>query len=95
MSTLMQALRAHGRDDTLNVLVNDKKRLKHSERQAVEHVQELCMLAANKLDLLYDGYSVLQAMPPAAKARTSAENVSDVLDAVVALLRLPARPTTP
>lgn len=38
-------------------------------------------------DVLFDGYAVLQALGEKAKARTSAENVSDVLDAVVRLIR--------
>lgn len=37
--------------------------------------------------LLFDGYTVLQALAPEAKKRTSAENVADTLDAVVKLLR--------
>ena len=38
-------------------------------------------------DVLFDGYSVMSALSEQAKARTSAENVSDVLDAVVRVLR--------
>lgn len=38
-------------------------------------------------DVLFDGYSVMQALSKQAQARTSAENVSDVLDAVVRVLR--------
>lgn len=38
-------------------------------------------------DLLFDGFAVLQALTPAARARTGADQVSDVLDAVVRLLR--------
>jgi hypothetical protein len=41
-------------------------------------------------DVLFDGYSVLQAMNEDARKRTSPENVSDVLDAVVRLLKSPA-----
>ena len=37
--------------------------------------------------VLFDGFSVMQALDEKAKARTSAENVSDVLDAVVRLMR--------
>lgn len=37
--------------------------------------------------VLFDGFAVLQALDEKAKARTSAENVSDVLDAVVRLMR--------
>lgn len=38
-------------------------------------------------EVLFDGYAVLQGLDDKAKARTSAENVSDVLDAVVRLIR--------
>lgn len=38
-------------------------------------------------DVLFDGFAVLSTLSDKAKARTSAENVSDVLDAVVKLLR--------
>jgi hypothetical protein len=41
-------------------------------------------------EVLFDGYAVSQALSPQAKQRTSLENVSDVLDAVVRLLRHPA-----
>lgn len=44
-------------------------------------------------EVLFDGYAVLQAMSEKAKARTSPENVSDVLDAAVKLIR--AAPTPP
>jgi hypothetical protein len=37
--------------------------------------------------VLFDGFAVLQALNDKAKARTSAENVSDVLDAVVRIMR--------
>lgn len=37
--------------------------------------------------ILFDGYAVLQALDKKAQARTSPESVSDVLDAVVRLLR--------
>jgi hypothetical protein len=37
--------------------------------------------------VLFDGYAVYQAMTDEAKARTSPENVSDVLDAVADLIR--------
>lgn len=38
-------------------------------------------------DVLFDGYAVLQALDVKAKTRTSLENVSDVLDAVVRIMR--------
>lgn len=38
-------------------------------------------------DILFDGWSVLQALTGPAKKRTSPENVSDVLDAVVNILK--------
>lgn len=44
-------------------------------------------------DVLLDGYAVLQALDEKAKGRTSAENVSDVLDAAVRVLR--ARASAP
>jgi hypothetical protein len=37
--------------------------------------------------ILFDGFAVLQALDERAKGRTSADNVSDVLDAVVRLMR--------
>lgn len=37
--------------------------------------------------VVFDGYAVYQALSDKAKARTSAENVSDVLDAVADLIR--------
>lgn len=40
--------------------------------------------------VLFDGYAVLSAMDERARRRTSTENISDVLDAVVRLLRGPA-----
>lgn len=44
-------------------------------------------MAARPPDVLFDGFAVLQALDSKAKVRTSAENVSDVLDAVVRLMR--------
>lgn len=41
--------------------------------------------------ILFDGFAVLQALPPVRRARTSPENVGDVLDAVVAILRATPR----
>lgn len=38
-------------------------------------------------EVLFDGYSVFTALSDQAKTRTSAENVSDTLDAVVRLMR--------
>jgi hypothetical protein len=43
-------------------------------------------------EILFDGYAVLQAMSEKARARTSPENVSDVLDAAVKLIRAAAPP---
>lgn len=37
--------------------------------------------------ILFDGYAVLQALDENARKRTSPENVSDVLDAVVRIMR--------
>lgn len=37
--------------------------------------------------VLFDGYAVYQALTEKARARTSADNVADVLDAIVGLLR--------
>lgn len=45
-------LRFHGRDDTLNLLVEDRKRLKHSEREALEAIQQACRRAATEIDRL-------------------------------------------
>jgi hypothetical protein len=50
-------------------------------------------LPAGVPDVLFDGFAVLNALSDKAKARTSSENVSDVLDAVVKLLRDEAAPT--
>lgn len=45
-------------------------------------------LVATRLpDVLYDGFAVYQALDEKARRRTGAENVSDVLDAVVKLMR--------
>jgi len=38
-------------------------------------------------DVLFNGYAVYEALDDKAKARTSAENISDVLDAVVRIIR--------
>lgn len=38
-------------------------------------------------DQLFDGYAVLQALSEKAKSRTNADNVADVLDAVVSVIR--------
>jgi len=43
--------------------------------------------AANLPAALFDGFAVLQALTPDARARTSAENVADTLDAVVRVIR--------
>jgi biotin carboxyl carrier protein len=43
-------------------------------------------------DILFDGYAVLQALSEQAKRRTSAQNVSDVLDAVVRVMRAAPKP---
>lgn len=45
-------------------------------------------------DVLFDGYAVLEALDKKARARTSPENVSDVLDAVVRLMRSNSNSTT-
>ncbi len=51
------------------------------------------VMAARPPDVLFDGFAVLQALDSKAKVRTSAENVSDVLDAVVRLMRSNAKVT--
>lgn len=43
--------------------------------------------AATVPDVLFDGFAVYSALDEKAKARTSPENVSDTLDAVVRVLR--------
>ena len=43
--------------------------------------------AAQVPDVLFDGFAVLQGLSEQAKKRTGAENVSDVLDSVVRLIR--------
>ena len=43
-------------------------------------------------DLLFDGYAVMDGLSDQARGRTSWENVSDTLDAIVKLLRA-ERPT--
>jgi hypothetical protein len=47
--------------------------------------------------ILFDGYAVFQMLTKQARARTSAENVSDVLDALVRTLRgdSPAKTAAP
>lgn len=46
-------------------------------------------------DVLFDSYAVLSALGEKAKSRTSPENVADVLDAVVKLLRAQPAAATP
>jgi hypothetical protein len=48
------------------------------------------MRASEMPPVLFDGYAVYQALTDDAKKRTSHENVSDVLDAVVRLLHASA-----
>lgn len=62
--------------------------------EAADHIRELVAASAEPQPerepiprVLFDGFSVLQALDPKAKARTSSENVSDVLDAVVKIMR--------
>jgi len=43
--------------------------------------------AIEAAEVLFDGYRVLKALTPEAATRTTHVNVSDVLDAVVALMR--------
>jgi hypothetical protein len=60
---------------------------------ATEAEREAC---AKKLpDVLFDGYAVMQQLDKRGQARNSQENVSDVLDAVVRIMRSTAelRPT--
>ena len=54
-------------------------------RAAMAAEREAC---AKKLpDVLFDGYSVMQQLDKRGQARTSQDNVSDVLDAVVRIMR--------
>lgn len=46
---LPELLRIHGRADDLNALAADKKRLKASEREAIEAIQEVAMKAAARI----------------------------------------------
>lgn len=52
---------------------------------------EVERLVAKPPAVLFDGFAVLQALDEKAKGRTSAENVSDVLDAVVRTMRSNAK----
>ena len=54
-------------------------------KKLIEAEREAC---AKKLpDVLFDGYSVMQQLDKRGQARTSQDNVSDVLDAVVRIMR--------
>lgn len=57
---------------------------RHAFEKLARTVRDAC---AKPPAVLFDGFAVLQALDEKAKARTSAENVSDVLDAVVRLMR--------
>jgi hypothetical protein len=46
---LPDLLRIHGRADDLNALAADKKRLKASEREAIEAIQDIAMKAAARI----------------------------------------------
>lgn len=48
----VQLARLLGRNDELNALVEDKKRLKPSEREAIAAAQNALMLAAKELEAL-------------------------------------------
>ncbi|WP_292411298.1 hypothetical protein [Methylophaga sp.] len=58
-------------------------------RAVIDLIDELCEeLDADKTtDVLFDGFAVYDALDDKAKQRTGPENVSDVLDAVVRILR--------
>lgn len=56
-------------------------------RRALDKLKEGLKDETHIPDVLYDGYAVYQALGPKARTRTGPENVSDVLDAVVNLLR--------
>ena len=60
---LAALLRTHGRADDLNALAADTKRLKHSEREAIEAIQACAMLAATELDRR-QWVSVADRLPP-------------------------------
>lgn len=49
---LVERLRLHGRADDLNALVDDAKRLRHSEREAIEALQAVAIQAAAELERL-------------------------------------------
>lgn len=67
-----------------NQYKNAAKMLERELTAANQRIRELRAPA-----VLFDGYTVFNALTERARLRTSAENVSDVLDAVVKLLRLP------
>ena len=50
-------------------------------------VTEALIAIEARPDVLFDGRSVYMALTPEARTRTSAENVGDVLDAIVKLIK--------
>lgn len=62
------------------------------DTRVVEQSRAQLAAPAGVPDVLFDGYAVLMALSEKAMARTSAENVSDVLDAIVELLRAAPSP---
>jgi hypothetical protein len=88
-SCFENALYAFGKDaEARKVAEGD---IAHAMKTAAKYNQNGAALAAQAPQpiprVLFDGFSVLQALDPKAKARTSGENVSDVLDAVVKMMR--------
>lgn len=57
---------------------------RHAFERLARTVRDAC---AKPPTVLFDGYAVYQALSDETKKRTSPENVSDVLDAVVRLMR--------
>lgn len=50
--SLVERLRLHGRADDLNALVDDTKRLRRSEREAIDALRAVAMRAAAELEKL-------------------------------------------
>lgn len=100
---LADRLELHGRADDLNALAEDGKRLKHSEREAIEAIQTVAMQAAQMLRTLADQQERdakdaerlewLWRMLPGALLRTMFGHLSDTGDMKIARTAIDAART--
>ena len=68
-----------------NFLYNEHTEIKGAAAGSASEFSAL--LSADMPEELYDGWAVYRELDEKAKQRTSAENISDVLDAVVRLIK--------